>query len=217
VNGTFILWSRVLVEGLVGLVTHGVLAFILTHHIGDYKTGNEYYHNSSEATIQSVWILGFYFLYVILKFCATLVDDHDVKISLIVFTAISCLLSLLGYFFPFNKLHFFKENEHDDGLNLPVSTHECPHSPPLIKEKSTKHKTTMFFRYSLWFSVVIPTVLYYLIWILSSSNTLFNAIELRSEIFVYTAVDCFRIVALLLMVFFISFSFKQKSVQIKYT
>jgi hypothetical protein len=207
-NGDAILWSRWLVVGLVRFIIHICLSFILTHHIGDHKAnGSEYYHNSSVSVVQTMWILLFDFLSIATMFFATLSTDRSVQIALIVFAPIAQLLSLFGYLFPFNKLLFIKSNEHDSGI---LNNTKCRG----VKEKSNHDRILIFQRCACLIFLILSFLIGYIVWILSSSNTITNVINFRSEIITLAFSDDILLIPFCIIMLILPFAYKQKSVEI---
>jgi hypothetical protein len=201
-SGSVILWSHWLVVGLVGIIAHVTLAFILTHHIGDYH-GTEFSHSSAAAHGQSLWILLFYFLFIASFFFGTNSDIQGVKIVLMVFAAFSLILSVLGYFFPFNKITFLSNNDHhDSGSGL------------TFKDLSNKHQIESFQRYSFFTFIVASAIINFIIWILSASNNITDKIDFRGENIWYLVTNFLLLIPTIVINVILFYTFKQKGVQI---
>lgn len=203
--GSIILWSQWLVLGLVGIIAHVLLAFVLTHHIGDYY-GNEFSHSSTQVNAQSLWIILFYFICVISLYFGTLSDLRGVKIVLIVFAPISFILSALGYFFPFNKITFITNGDHhDDGSGL------------TIKDASNRHDIVLFERYGWAAFITASMFINFLIWLLSESNGITDKIDFQGQVIAYLVTNVLLYIPMLVVTVILSFKYKQKGVQIKTT
>lgn len=202
-TGDSILWSRWLVAGLVGIIAHVCLAFILTHHIGDYY-GNEFDKESpTTSNSQSLWIILFYFISVACIFFGTLSDNRSVQITLFVFCIVSFILSFLGYFFPFNKITFVNNNDHHDGSGLH------------IKDGSNRRIIVLFQRYAFLLFIVISHTMYFLIWVLSASNNITDIIDLHNEIISYVVADSILLIPMIFIMIVLSLRYKQKGVVVK--
>jgi hypothetical protein len=208
-TSNILLWSRWLVVGLVGIINHIMLAFLFTHHVGDYKGNEVNKHGGLTSHFQSLWCILWYFIAVIIMFAATLSDVNGVKVSRIIFSAISFTLSIFFYFFPFNKLMFVKDGDYDDIFFVQT------HKKLTIKEKTNRHSIILFYRWTTILSIVLAFIIYYIIWILSESNGLTSVLGLDSEVYAYEVADCILTIPTTILLIIFSIVYKQKTVQVK--
>jgi hypothetical protein len=206
-------WLRWLVLAIIGWIAASLLAFIMTKEQRDdpMMPGGKYHEQYQHFLhfVQPFFIVFFYAFSYILIFIATfLAVDNVQKIVSMTFSAIFFVISILLFFFPYNKIGHMAANGTDTIYFTPedvtgVSTGN--------NQKRVRRNIILTYRLLWLFIVVISYVLYFIIWFLSKSNGFSDAIHFRNEFIAYLIIDFLSIVpwAIVLMVF--TFYFKQKT------
>jgi len=196
---TIILWERWLIIALI--------IFIFTF------TAYEMYRRHSD--IQSFYIILYMVISILLLYRATLSIINGSKILWIISSIIFALGSLIFYFIPENKIknpytdhtttndslsnylpqkqshsqQQQQQQEQDRGNMFYPQNHGYRET---IDKESTRE--AMNYRIVYFVFIFLSYFVYFLIWLLSSSNGLIFAIDLNSEVIVYLVADCLLLI-----------------------
>ena len=251
-NLTVASWLRWLILTLCGVIHMGILAFVMTREENDDPnvkkqsiqeqaqgdlvngkpdTNNLYlpkYHLMYEQHFlpaQSLFIVFFYgFAYICIYFSTVSLLQKQ-HIVWMVASVISFILSIVLFFFPYNKFcHtnsnkrdyiFFTDYDDDDGYGIkssyPQSQQEYSSQVRKLYIPIPLRKTIiMTYRSIFLIFSIVSYILYFIIWFLSESNDFSTMISQDNEFIANLVIDYINFSVLTMVLIIFTYSLKQK-------
>ena len=201
---------RWLTLAVVGTLFQGCLAYTMTN---DHRTWNEAkkMKKSSYAGAQNFFILFYYALSQAAIFFATITVNRNAHILCMVASIVFFIVSVLLYFFPDNKIVV-----DDRG-----TTRDLVFGTGIMNKAMATGvrdiEVAIMYSYRLCFLVflILTYVLNYIIWFLSRSNDISDAIALRDEAIAYLVSDFFFLVPFACIMVGLTIFYRLKTIAMK--
>ena len=196
---------RWLTIAVVGTLYQGCLAYILTN---DHRTWNVK-KKKTHLGAQNFFILFYYALSQIAIFFATITVNHNAHILCMVASLVTFIISILLYFFPDDKMSIDASKLKDYVFNT-VSDKEVANKVRTLEE-------SIISSYRITFMVLLGLsyVINFVIWFLSRSNDISDAISLQGEAIAYLVSDFLFFVPFASLLVGLTFYYKMKTIAIK--
>lgn len=198
---------RWLTLAVVGTLFQGCLAYIMTN---DHRTWNEAKKKkSTHVSAQNFFILFYYCLSQAAIFFATITVNRNAHILCMVASIVTFALSVAFYFIPDNKMSIEKGSARDHlfmtGMNKAMSS----------GMRNIEAAIMYSYRLSFLVFLILTYVLNYIIWFLSRSNDISDAISLRDEAIAYLVSDFFFLVPFACIMIGLTIFYRLKTIAVK--
>lgn len=197
-------WSRWLFLAVIGLIYNGCLAFIMTDDDATWNKNNRLY-----MRVQSFFIVLYYVAAILFIYFATGAPNNDSHIVCMVASIVTFIISVLLYFFPYNKMSLNSEDPTDYVLFAGNRNKKRPVNSEL------RYNTIMTYRGMFLGFIILSYVVNVIIWFLSTSNDISDVIDFKGQIIAYLVSDIVFIVLFAIALIVLTFYFKMKTVSIK--
>lgn len=195
-------WLRWVVMAIVGLIYNGCLAFIITDEDASWNR-----KSSHHLRAQSFFIVLYYVAYPICILIAAFLYKSEGRVIAIVAAMIAFVISILLYFFPYNKFHIRGECKHPNDYILYVDRKQQT-------DCENRSGTIMLFRSLYLVFIIVADVLTFIIWFLSKSNGISTTFDFKTEIIAYFVRD-FTYVIFGFILIVMTFYYSMKTIGIK--
>ena len=224
-NLTIVHWLRWLILAMLGFVFYGCLALILTEEDVSYNKEKRPF-----LRMQSFFGIFYYIAaYLCIEF-ASISPTVPSHITWMVCSIIAFIISILLFFFPYNKISvivpehphdyaLFTGNDHGNGNGRSSPNDQSGVDGVKYSHYSAKLRENIIYTYrGIFLAMIIISYVYYvIIWFLSNSNDIATAINFRVEMASYLVGDILYIGVFTVVFIVLTFYYRMKIIAIRDT